>query len=217
MNKAFANVVHPVIGHALELKDRLDRGETAEIETEQRKLLDMLRADGETRRLTDFGGDGGVFLGARYALACWLDELFVVHSPWSSVWNERKLEVSLFGSLDRATRFWDQADLVLKRPNTPRPVVAIGPDAAETYFLCIALGFRGKFLENPAKVREYVEEMRPQLGRTSAWESPRDLGFTTNVEPLTGKRTLRRVILIYGGVSLALLLILLILAKFMLS
>ena len=68
MNKPFGNVVFPVITSALELKDRLDRGEIPEIEvksrieTEQRKLLDLLRADGEIRRQVDYSGDGGVFL-----------------------------------------------------------------------------------------------------------------------------------------------------------
>src|SRR6185437_11386502 len=97
MNKQFANVVYPVIAHALALKERLDQGEPADIESEQRELLEKLRPDGETRRLADFNGDGSVFLGARYALTCWIDELFIVHSPWSDVWNEHKLEVALFG------------------------------------------------------------------------------------------------------------------------
>jgi hypothetical protein len=48
-------------------------------------------------------------------------------------------------------------------------------------------------------VREYVEEMRPQVTRTTPWPSPRDLGVKTNVEPLFGRAKLRRVIAIYGG------------------
>lgn len=213
MNKQFANVVYPVIAQALRLKERLDQGESADIETEQRELLEKLRPDGETRRLSDFNGDGSVFLGARYALTCWIDELFIVHSPWSDVWNEHKLEVALFGSLVRAGRFWDQLDVALKRPNTPRPPVPPGPDALETFFLCVVLGFRGRYLNEPAKVREYVEEMRPQISRTSAFQSPRDLGVATNVEPLVGRQTLRRIIGVYGGISLVVLLVLLILGR----
>jgi type VI secretion system protein ImpK len=217
MNKQFGNVVHPVISTALELKDRLDKGESPEFETEQRKLLDLLRTDGETRRQLDYTGDGSVFLGARYALACWIDELFIVHSPWAKLWNERKLEVALYGTLDRAWKFWEQVDLALKRPNTPRPSVAPGPDAIETYYLCLALGFRGKFLNDPARVREYLEEIRPQVSKTGAWQPPRDLGVTTNVEPLTGGKSLRRVAWVYGSVSLLVLLALLILARFLLA
>jgi type VI secretion system protein ImpK len=213
MSPQFSQLIHPVISYALDLKDRLDEGESPDLETEQRQLIERLRADGEVRRLTDYVGDGTVFLGARYALACWIDELFIVHSPWADLWKERILEVALFGSRDRAWKFWDQADLVLRRPNTPRVPTPPGPDAVETLFLCIVLGFRGKYLENPAKLREYVEELRPQVTRAAAWPSPRDLGVKTNVEPLLGRDTLSKVVAVYGGLALLVLLVLLILVR----
>ena len=72
------------------------------------------------------------------------------------------------------------------------------------------LGFRGRYLENPAKVREFVEEMRPQVTRTGSWSGPREVAVNTNVEPLLGRAALGRVIGIYGGFSLVLLLVLLI-------
>ena len=62
-------------------------------------------------------------------------------------------------------------------------------------------------------MREYVEEMRPQISKLSAWESPRELGVTTNVDPLLGKQKLRRVVSIYGSILLALLLVLLSLGR----
>ena len=72
------------------------------------------------------------------------------------------------------------------------------------------LGFRGKYLENPGKVKEFVEEMRPQVTRTGTWSGPREIGVNTNVEPLLGRAALGRVIGIYGGLALVLLLVLLI-------
>jgi type VI secretion system protein ImpK len=215
MNKPFGNVVYGVLSAALDLRDRLERGETPEIETEQRKLLELLRADGQVRSQIDYSGDGGVFQGARYALACWIDELFVDETEWGGRWNEHKLEVNLFGTNDRAWKFWEQLDMVLKRPNTPRPTVAPGGDALETYFLCLVLGFRGKNLDNPLKVREYVEEIRPQFSKNRPWDSPRELRVTTNVEPLTGKQTLRRVVTVYGGVTLIVVLVLIVAGRFL--
>ena len=53
--------------------------------------------------------------------------------------------------------------------------------------------------------------MRPQVTRTTAWPSPRDLGVKTNVEPLLGRETLRRVVAVYGSLSLLVLLVFLIL------
>ncbi len=199
MTPQFHELVHPVISYALDVKDRLDRGEKPDLDVEQRRLMERLRSTGEVRNLVDYMGDGTVFLGARFALACWIDELFIVHSPWEMLWKERPLEVALYGSRERAGKFWDQADLVLRRPNSPRVPTPPGLDAMETFFLCIVLGFRGRYLENPGKVREYLEEMRPQITRTTPWPSPRDLGVKTNVEPLVGRAELRRVVAVYGG------------------
>jgi type VI secretion system protein ImpK len=215
MTPQFGELVHPVISHALDLKDQLDRGDRLDLEVEQRRLIEKLRSNGEVRHLIDYTGDGAVFLGARFALSCWIDELFIVHSPWADLWKERPFEVALYGSRERAGKFWDQADLVLRRPNSPRAPTAPGFDAMETFFLCIVLGFRGKYLENPGKVREYVEEMRPQVTRTTPWPMPRDHGVKTNVEPLQGRSSLRRVIAIYGGLSLLIAFVLLIVYQFL--
>ena len=76
------------------------------------------------------------------------------------------------------------------------------------------LGFRGTYFDNPGKVREYVEEMRPMLTRPTAWQPPRDLGVKTNVSPLVGRETLRRVVGIYGGLTLVVVLLLLALYRF---
>ena len=213
MNPQFSDLVHPVISYALDLKERLDNGDEPDLEAEQRQLIDRLRSDSEVRRLSDYTGDGAVFLGARYALTCWIDELFIVYSSWSDLWKERILEVTLYGSRDRAWKFWDQAEIALRRPNTPRLSTPPGPDVLETFFLCVVLGFRGKYLENPAKVREFVEEMRPQVTRTGAWSGPREVPVNTNVEPLLGRTALGRVIGIYGGSALVLLLVLLIVLR----
>src|SRR5689334_23242194 len=103
MREEIANVVHPVLARGLRLRERLLRGENPSFEAEQSALVGLLRGDDEARRWPDYGGEdaprpgtaseqstGGPFLGARYALACWLDELFVLDSPWSERWNEHK-------------------------------------------------------------------------------------------------------------------------------
>ena len=151
MTPQFGELVHPLISHALDLKDQLARGETPDLEVEQRRLIELLRSNGEVRHLNDYTGDGTAFLGARYALSCWIDELFIVHTPWADLWKERPFEVALYGTRERAGKFWDQADLVLRRPNSPRVLTAPGLDAMETFFLCIVLGFRGSIWRTPER------------------------------------------------------------------
>ena len=57
--------------------------------------------------------------------------------------------------------------------------------------------------------------MRPQVTRTTPWPSPRDHGVKTNVEPLLGRAKVRSVIAIYGGLSLLIWIVFLILLKFL--
>jgi type VI secretion system protein ImpK len=213
MTPEFSEFVYRVITSALDLKDRVDRGVAPDLELERGRLIELLPANVGPGLQADYSGDGRTFLGARYALACWIDELFIVHSSWAERWKPLILEQTLFGTRDRASKFWEQADMVLRRPNTPRVANPPGADALECFFLCIVLGFRGTHREDPAKIREYVEEMRPQVARAADWPYPGDAGVKTNVEPLSGREALRRVVAIYGGLSLLVILVLLILAR----
>jgi type VI protein secretion system component VasF len=215
MNKPFGRIVYKILGQSLDIKDRLDRGESPNIETVRQQLIALIRSESEGRRFPDYIGDG-VFLGARYTLACWVDELFIIHCqpPWADDWKERTLEFELFGTNVAATKFWEQADIVLRHPGAPRTATQPGLDAVETFFLCTVLGFRGIYFDNLGKLREYVEEMRPMLTRPSGWQPPRDRGVQTNVSPLVGREMLRRVVGIYGGVTLVVGLLLLALYRF---
>jgi type VI secretion system protein ImpK len=206
MTSEFSDLVYRVISYALDLKDRVEQGGEPDLEQERSRLIEMLPPNAGTALQLDYAGDGKIFLGARYALSCWIDELFIVYSSWSERWKPLILEQALFGTRVRAEKFWEQAEIVLRRPSAPRASVPPGADALETFFLCILLGFRGTHRENPGKIREYVEEMRPQVVKAADWPSPADSGVKTNVEPLLGRETLLRVVAVYGGFSLLALL-----------
>jgi type VI secretion system protein ImpK len=210
MTPEFSELVYKVISFTLDLKDRVDEGVEPDLEKERGRLIELLPVNAGAGIQVDYAGDGRIFLGARYALSCWIDELFIVYSPWAERWKPLILEQALFGSRVRAEKFWEQAEIVLRRPSAPRPSSLPGPDALETFFLCIILGFRGTHRENPGKIREYVEEMRPQVARASDWPMPADQGVKTNIEPLLGREALLRVVAVYGSFTLLILLALLI-------
>ncbi|HEX5273514.1 MAG TPA: DotU family type IV/VI secretion system protein, partial [Gemmataceae bacterium] len=157
MSDEIASLVRATLGRGLDLKERLARGEPLSLEEEQAALKRLLLGDVEARHWPEYGGDRppaepgeargrGPFLGTRYALACWLDEIFVLDSAWGTAWNETKLEVALYGSNDRAWRFWEQAALAEGRPSA-------GP--TEVFFLCVLLGFRGELRDDPARLRAW--------------------------------------------------------------
>lgn len=201
MNEELANLVHPILSYGLDLKDRLDRGESPSLELEQAALKSLLLSDLEASRWIEYGGEvdadslaaireadhsgmgDDYFLGVRYALTCWLDELFILHSPWETQWNERKLELALYGTNDRAWRFWRQAGLAEGRPNA---------DALEVYFLCVMLGFRGEMIDNPVQLRNWCKATQSKISlKGTHWPHPPEVQPPTNVPPLSAAERFR--------------------------
>jgi type VI secretion system protein ImpK len=212
MREEYANLVHPVFTYALRLKERLERGERPSFENEQMALKGLLMSDHEARRWSEFGGSGdapdisrhgGVgrrnpeqFLGIRYALACWLDEIFITDSPWESQWNPRKLETALYGTNVRAELFWDQARLAEGRP---------GSDALEVFYLCVMLGFRGELRGDPEKLKQRTDAIGRRIGREQSREPPKEPGLEvpSNVPPLYGRERFQRMIVVGAVVTLS--------------
>ena len=176
MREDLANLVHPILAYALAVKERLDRGEAVALDVEQAALKSLLLTELESKRWLEYGGEVRLpttapekaesdatprpepFLGGRYALVCWLDELFILYSPWSALWNERKLEVALYGSNERAWKFWQQAQLAEVRSTA---------DALEVFFLAVMLGFRGELGDALEQLRAWVGANQARLTRAA--------------------------------------------------
>jgi type VI secretion system protein ImpK len=201
------NLVHPVLSYALRLKERLAQGEAADLETEQATLKGLLLSEHEARRFGDFGGErmpqdasmvgqtmagrrgAEGFLGIRFALTCWLDEVFILDSPWEAVWENHLLERALYGSRDRAWLFWEQARKAEARP---------GGDALEVFYLCVMLGFRGEYRHEPDKLHAWIEATKVRLSKLQPQEMPHpaELEPPVHVPPLRWRRKLDRMVLV---------------------
>ncbi len=172
MRDQIADLVYPVVSHGLRLKERINRGERPNIMTEQAALKGLLGSatqtapwgtDGAPVNMSMTGaGRGGSFLGIRYALTCWLDEIFV-DSPWQAEWNEQKLEQALYQSNLRYEKFWEQARFAEAMP---------GSDAHEAFLLCVLFGFRGKLGEDSRALNDWVETARMRIGKTQNAGAP---------------------------------------------
>jgi type VI secretion system protein ImpK len=187
MREDLADLVYPVLAYLIRKRDALDRGDPLELDAVQADLRALLKSPADAQRLPDFGGDGGDFLGVRYALACWLDERFM-DSTWKSAWRDRKLEEALYGTNDRAWKFWHQAGLGQRRQ---------GGDALEAYYLCVLLGFRGDGPEKPQTLQSWRDTIQGQLAKdqTEAWPSPPEQPLNLNLTPLQGRERLRRAVI----------------------
>jgi type VI secretion system protein ImpK len=208
MRKEIADLVFPIFRKALETKEGLRiNPEAWDFADSQRRLLallqaavpDALRPDfiGEQRALDNAAGGARLgFLGIHYALACWLDETFIADSPWRDQWNGHKLETTLYGTNERATEFWRQAERAQSRPTR---------DALEVYFLCVMLGFRGELLDKPAELTAWRDRVETQITQAEGrdYTPPPGLAVTPDVHALTGMSRMQRWFLAAAVAGLA--------------
>jgi type VI secretion system protein ImpK len=187
MREEIAELVYPVLSHGLDLKARLERGERPDFAAEQAELRSRLKTDNEARRWPDYGGDGERFLGCRYALTCWLDEI-LIDSPAERYWTEHHLEDQLYLTNERAERFWQQADLAQGRAAT---------DALEVFYLCVMVGFRGEGPARPQTLRGWRDAVEEQLqrGQAKEWPGPQATQPEVYAPPRRGRDRLRLVLM----------------------
>src|SRR5689334_22251283 len=101
MTDELSDLVHGVFGYGLDLKWRLDHGDEPAIDAEQAALRRLLHPRPDAGGWPDWAGAaaapaappraGPPFLGLRYALTCWVDELVILYTRWDAAWTERKL------------------------------------------------------------------------------------------------------------------------------
>jgi type VI secretion system protein ImpK len=201
MRDEIARLVYPVLTHGLKLKERLARGEKPHVPAEQAVLKGLLNT---ATRTPPWGGDGdplasvgsGQFLGIRYALACWLDEIFCeAAAPFGTAWDNDKLELQLFRGQLRSKKFWEQA--------RKAEGVAHSAEALEAFLLCVYFGFRGELGEDdPNALREWVAAARKRVGSSAQEPTIPEKPFPTYVPPLLGADRYRQM---FRVVSLAVL------------
>lgn len=198
MREELANLIFPVFTYGVRLRDLLVHQEGPDFRTAQKELQGKLQLLSQAGRIAEYSLPGGAgrstagsdqFLGIRYPLVCWLDEIFI-DSPWSREWNEHKLEQALFGTTDRAWKFWEQA----------RKAEGLGADVLEVFYLCVMLGFRGELRDVPDKLKIRCEGMKSQIdqGQDAEWQGPVAIQPATNVPPLLGAARLQRMMMIAG-------------------
>ncbi|TWT75598.1 hypothetical protein Pla123a_31080 [Posidoniimonas polymericola] len=182
--------LHSAIDYALRLHTAVGRGAELCLAKEQAVLTNL------ALEVPDGGADPA-FRGARYALVCWLDELFICHSDWADRWSERKLESTLYGGNDRAWDFWRQAKLAAAQTDD---------DALGAYYLCAALGFRGEMRTDPAALNSWFDQTRTRVTRHARQRTPQAAGSRRRRAgaPLRGEARLRRMLAIAAVVTIAL-------------
>jgi type VI secretion system protein ImpK len=197
MTDAFANLVGPVFQHVVDLQARLEEGESPTLQAERDRILAVL---GEAERKAGASSSqlAHDFELARRALVYWIDEV-LINSGWdhATEWKQHILEWDIYQERLRADRFYELAH---------EAETLAGTDPLETFFLCVALGFRGHYVDRPKELDGWVERVYNRIvagshqpDRFMADDSGRD----APLQPLSGKSVLLAASLLVSATALA--------------
>lgn len=114
---------------------------------------------GFEKRLYDVGLDAEGIRMARYAMCATIDDL-VMATPWGShgIWARESMVVTFHGEAWGGERFFDILEFLQRNPGA-------SGDVLELLFVCLAIGFEGRFRVQPRGAAE-LHRVREGLYRT---------------------------------------------------
>ncbi|MBT8400656.1 MAG: type IVB secretion system protein IcmH/DotU [Rhodothermia bacterium] len=150
-----AEIYSPCFALVLQMRASSDYGSPDTVRSRIKGLLE--RAERQARR-------GGVpaehVESAKFAVVAFIDET-ILSSDWAmkDVWLAKPLQLEFFDRFDAGEEFFERLEELRKDPG-------INAEMIETYFLCMALGFKGRyqFLEQE-KLRSIIEDVHADLAR----------------------------------------------------
>jgi len=112
---------------------------------------------------------------ARYAIAAFIDETILTSSwPLKDAWADKPLQLAYFNDFSAGEEFYNKVDAARGAKNV---------SVMEVYYLCLALGFRGKYVDlqgmekkkilMDTMLREIKAALPPEThGLSPAWQPP---------------------------------------------
>ncbi len=200
MTDAFADLVTPLFQRVIDLQDHLAWGEARSLDEVKQLARSWVesteqRASVDSNLATDFAL-------AKFALVAWIDEV-LTDSDWgkSAGWGseDHMLEWDLYRTRLRADRFYEWAHRAESQNSL---------DPLETYLLCVALGFRGKYRFNDGPFAQWVERIYGRVASAGSVASKPFLDDTDGdaprgLQPLAGPALLVKVSALVSMTTLA--------------
>lgn len=135
----------------------------------RRRIKDLL--DSAEREALRTGVTPGNLQMAKFAIVAFIDET-IISSDWSQKdrWMSKPLQLELYDQYDAGETFFTRLEQLREEPKA-------NAEALEVYYLCLTLGFKGKYqLHEQERLREIIEntyeELRQLPGMKPAKLSP---------------------------------------------
>lgn len=125
----------------------------------RRRILDLLQRT--AREAQRAGSPAEDVHAAQFAVVAFFDET-ILSSNWSEKehWLAKPLQLELYDRYDAGEEFFARLQRL-------RDEAELRADVLEVYYLCMALGFKGRYLlHEQEKLRDLIEETYARLGRT---------------------------------------------------
>jgi len=167
-----ADLCGELLAFELQLKRSSDPGDA---EVLRQKIDEQFRALETRARQADVPQED--VQQAKYAIAAFIDEMILTSSwPLKDSWSDKPLQLAYFNDFAAGEEFYNKVDALrgAKRNNV-----------LEVYYLCLALGFRGKYVDLQGMEKKKVlmdtilREMRGAVpagptpgGLSPAWQPP---------------------------------------------
>lgn len=104
------------------------------------------------------GIDNEKILKAKFALVAFLDET-IISSSWNQkeIWLAEPLQIKMFDTFNAGEEFFTYLQELRQRSSANK-------DVLEIYYLCLALGFKGKYqLQSPELLRRVIDDLNMEL------------------------------------------------------
>jgi type VI secretion system protein ImpK len=153
--RRLSEVFAPCFTLILQLRASSHYGESSLLRTRIKEMLD--RAGRDALRAGFSPDEAGL---ARFALVAFIDET-ILSSEWEQreTWLARPLQLELFDRYDAGEEFFVRLEELRGQGTSQAELV-------EVYYLCMALGFKGKYqLHGQEQLRLLIEETYAQLSR----------------------------------------------------
>ncbi len=137
----------------LQLRSTDNYGDPAVLKSRITEMFDKFEHEARSA-----GFDNEKIVSVKFALIAFLDET-IISSSWTNKdsWLSEPLQLKLFNTFNAGEEFFDNINKLRQRTSTNK-------DVLEVYFLCLTLGFKGKYqLQSPENLRKIIDDLNLEL------------------------------------------------------
>jgi type VI secretion system protein ImpK len=167
---ALSDLCGDLLAFALQLKRSSDPGDA---ETMRQKIDEQFRALEMKARQADVPAED--VTQAKYAICAFIDEM-ILTSSWGlkDSWADKPLQLAYFNEFSAGEEFYNKVDTLRGGKNNT---------VLEVFYLCLALGFRGKYvdLQGMEKKKVLMDTMLRELRGTAP--APGSAGLSPGWQP----------------------------------